>query len=167
MYHTLEEFLSHWAFESADTQKLMDALTDASLSQPMYPGGRNLGRLAWHIAQTIPEMMNKTGLAVGGVGEHEEVPSTAVEIAHGYASAALSLVEEIKAKWTDLTLTTTDDMYGFTWTKAMTLAALMSHQIHHRGQMTVLMRQAGLRVPGVYGPAKEEWEDLGMEPPLI
>jgi len=61
MYHTLEEFLSHWAFESADTQKLMDALTDASLSQPMYPGGRNLGRLAWHIAQTIPEMMNKTG----------------------------------------------------------------------------------------------------------
>jgi hypothetical protein len=29
------------------------------------------------------------------------------------------------------------------------------------------MRQAGLRVPGVYGPAKEEWEDLGMEPPLI
>jgi len=31
----------------------------------------------------------------------------------------------------------------------------------------VLMRQAGLRVPGVYGPAKEEWESYGMEPPLI
>jgi uncharacterized damage-inducible protein DinB len=28
--------------------------------------------------------------------------------------------------------------------------------------MTVLMRQAGLRVPGIYGPAKEEWEEHGM-----
>jgi uncharacterized damage-inducible protein DinB len=167
MYHSLDEFLSHWAFESADTQKLMDALTDASLAQPMYPGGRNLGRLAWHIAQTIPEMMNKTGLAVGGVGEHEDVPPTAVDIAHGYASAAASLVEQIKAHWTDLTLTTTDDMYGQTWTKSMTLSALVSHQIHHRGQMSVLMRQAGLRVPGIYGPAREEWQDMGMEPPPI
>ena len=167
MYHTLEEFLSHWAFESADTQKLMDALTDTSLTQPMYPGGRTLGRLAWHIAQTVPEMMNQTGLAVTGVDEHAPAPDNAVEIAHAYAAAAASLVQEMTTKWTDATLATTDEMYGFTWTKAMTLAALMSHQIHHRGQMTVLMRQAGLRVPGVYGPAKEEWEEFGMEPPLV
>ena len=37
------------------------------------------------------------------------------------------------------------------------LMTLINHQNHHRGQMTVLMRQAGLTVPGVYGPAKEEW----------
>ena len=40
---------------------------------------------------------------------------------------------------------------------------LINHQNHHRGQMTVLMRQAGLTVPGVYGPAKEEWATAGME----
>jgi uncharacterized damage-inducible protein DinB len=28
--------------------------------------------------------------------------------------------------------------------------------------MTVLMRQAGIKVPGVYGPAKEEWAAYGM-----
>jgi len=38
------------------------------------------------------------------------------------------------------------------------------HQAHHRGQMTVLMRQAGMKVPGVYGPSKEEWSAFGMEP---
>jgi uncharacterized damage-inducible protein DinB len=38
------------------------------------------------------------------------------------------------------------------------------HQCHHRGQMTVLMRQAGQKVPGIYGPAKEEWSSMGMEP---
>ena len=26
----------------------------------------------------------------------------------------------------------------------------------------VLMRQAGLKVPGVYGPAREEWAAMGM-----
>ena len=31
--------------------------------------------------------------------------------------------------------------------------------------MTVLMRQAGLKVPGVYGPAREEWAEFGMQPP--
>jgi hypothetical protein len=29
------------------------------------------------------------------------------------------------------------------------------------------MRQAGLGVPGVYGPAREEWGAFGMPPPKI
>lgn len=33
--------------------------------------------------------------------------------------------------------------------------------------MTVLMRQAGLTVPGIYGPAKEEWATFGMEAPKM
>jgi uncharacterized damage-inducible protein DinB len=40
----------------------------------------------------------------------------------------------------------------------------MKHEIHHRAQMTVLMRQAGLKVPGLYGPAKEEWSQYNMPP---
>jgi len=27
--------------------------------------------------------------------------------------------------------------------------------------MTVLMRMAGIKVPGIYGPSKEEWEAWG------
>jgi uncharacterized damage-inducible protein DinB len=55
-------------------------------------------------------------------------------------------------------------MYGSTWRRGDILASLVHHQIHHRGQMTVLMRQAGLVVPGVYGPAREEWAAMGMPP---
>ena len=54
-------------------------------------------------------------------------------------------------------------MYGMSWKRGTTLSILVNHQAHHRGQMTVLMRQAGLMVPGVYGPAKEEWASMGME----
>jgi uncharacterized damage-inducible protein DinB len=40
---------------------------------------------------------------------------------------------------------------------------LIQHQAHHRGQLTVLMRQADLKVPGVYGPNKEEWEAMNPQ----
>jgi hypothetical protein len=36
----------------------------------------------------------------------------------------------------------------------------------YRGQMTVLMRQAGLKVPVIYGPAREEWQEFGMAAPV-
>lgn len=49
-------------------------------------------------------------------------------------------------------------MYGMKWEKGFTLQILMHHEIHHRGQMTVLMRQEGLKNPGIMGPSKEEWE---------
>jgi len=55
-------------------------------------------------------------------------------------------------------------MYGEVWKNGATLFILVTHQAHHRGQMTVLMRQAGLKVIGVYGPAKEEWLQMNMEP---
>jgi len=51
--------------------------------------------------------------------------------------------------------------------KAVTLDLLIKHIIHHRGQMTVLMRQAGLNVPGVYGPSRDEWSQMGMEAPAL
>ena len=63
------------------------------------------------------------------------------------------------------TLEELDDMYGQQWPRGLTLAILLNHEIHHRAQMTVLMRQAGLVVPGVFGPSKEEWGEYGMNAP--
>jgi len=56
-------------------------------------------------------------------------------------------------------------MYGQQWPRMMTLKILIHHEIHHRGQMTILLRQANQSVPGVVGPSKEEWSQWGMEPP--
>lgn len=167
MYRALTDFLAHWQYESESTQKLLDSLTDESLGQAIVPGGRTLGRLAWHLAQTLPEMMNKTGLHVTGLGEHDPVPDTAAAIGAAYRAAAASLVEQLNAQWTDASLAQEDDMYGERWTRGMTLGALIGHQTHHRGQMTVLMRQAGILVPGIYGPAEHEWAAMGMEPPPV
>ncbi len=167
MYRHIEDFLNHWEYEASNTSKIIGALTDASLSQVVSPGHRTLGRIAWHLAQTIPEMMGKTGLMVAGVDPEAAVPRSAAAIKAAYDKASTSLAAELNDKWNDATLEIEDTMYGQTWKRGMTLSSLMVHQVHHRGQMTVLMRQAGLKVPGVYGPALEEWAACGQPAPEV
>ena len=162
-YTKLSEFLTDWGYESSSTQKLISNLTDKSLKQEVVPGGRTLGRLGWHITDTIGEMMGRTGLKVFSPDMEQYSEENAGHLIECYKNASDSLVEKIKSDWTDATLDMKDDMYGEQWTRGTTLAILIAHQAHHRGQMTVLMRQAGLKVVGIYGPVKEEWAAWGME----
>ncbi len=100
-------------------------------------------------------------------GESGAVPTSAAAIAAAYRAVSSAVAEAIESEWSDDSLHVMDAMYGETWPRGMTLDVLIRHEIHHRGQMTVLMRQAGLAVPGVYGPSREEWAKLGMEPPSV
>ena len=45
--------------------------------------------------------------------------------------------------------------FGGAMPRGKLLRLAIDHQTHHRGQMTVLLRQAGLSVPPVMGPTKE------------
>ncbi|MCO5388654.1 DinB family protein [Desulfosporosinus sp.] len=167
MFTSLATFLLSWEKESESTSKILDSLTDDSLNQSVTIDDRTLGRIAWHIVTTIPEMLEKTGLVFGGIKENAPVPNTAKTIADSYREVNKSMLTEIKKHWNDQTLLEERDMYGESWTIGTTLNVLINHQIHHRGQMTVLMRQAGLKVPGIMGPSREDWGQFGMEAPTV
>lgn len=167
MFTRIADFEACWQTESEGTLRVLEALTDVSLGQQTAPDSRTLGRIAWHITLTIPEMMGRTGLVLVGPEASAPVPTRAADIVDAYAAASRALTEAVRSSWTDESLAETDDMYGQRWKRGITLLALVSHQAHHRGQMTVLMRQAGLPVPGVYGPAREQWSAMGMEPPAV
>jgi len=162
MFHTVDEFSFAWKYESANTLKLMEALTDASLAQKVTPEGRSLGRLAWHIVQTLGEMGGHAGLTIESANEKTPQPPTAAAISGAYKAGSAAVEKAVTSAWKDADLPVEIDMYGERWTRAMALRALIQHEIHHRAQMTVLMRQAGLKVPGIYGPAREEWAAYGM-----
>jgi uncharacterized damage-inducible protein DinB len=162
MFRTVAEFTEAWKYESGSTLKIMQALSDPSLAQKVTPEGRSLGRLAWHIVQTLGEMAGHAGLAVEGANEKTPQPAAAAAIAQAYEAGSAGVVKAVTSAWKDADLPGEINMYGETWTRAMALRALIQHEVHHRGQMTVLMRQAGLKVPGVYGPAREEWAAMGM-----
>ncbi len=168
MYTTINGFEQEWGHEASETQKLMDSLTDASLSQSVAKDHRTLGRMAWHIITSYPEMMGAVGLKITGVKQDAPVPKAAAEIKKAYATVTKELAEQVKANWNDATLEQEDTLYGaYKWKRGLTLSILLRHEIHHRGQMTVLMRQAGLKVPGVYGPSFDEWSGMGMKPPEV
>ena len=165
MYHAIQDFLNDWKYENEATLKVFKNLTDVSLNQKVTPDGRSLGFLAWHIVITLGEMGEKAGLKVIAPSEHSSIPINASDIVAAYEKAGASVESEVKEKWNDAILPELIDMYGEKWTRAATLGSLVKHQIHHRAQMTVLMRQAGLHVPGVYGPSREEWLQFGMPAP--
>lgn len=162
----IADFRAVWTNETQQTIKLLECLTDASLGAEAWGGGRSIGRVTWHLAQSIPEMLNRMGLHVDGPHETEPVPTSAAAILDGYRRAATSSIAEL-ASWNDADLATEGDMYGERWTRGFALQVLVFHEIHHRGQLTVLMRAAGLVIPGIYGPAMQEWAQWNMQPPAI
>lgn len=160
MFRKINDFVTEWHYESESTLKLFKELTDESIHKSSMGEVRKIGSLAWHITVTLSEMMSRTGLNIPAVNEID-VPEKASEIYDTYKKLSDTLIAEIQ-KWTDEDLEKEDNMYGQMWKRGTTLQVLIKHQAHHRGQLTILMRQAWLKVVGVYGPAKEEWAAHGM-----
>lgn len=167
MYQSLNDFFKSWAFEANCTKRLLNNLTDESLKQEITSDHWTLGRIAWHTVTAIRIITSNTSLSFDAPSKDYPVPTSAQFIADSYTQANHAFVEAVKTNWTDQTLYEPINFFGQEMRIGTLLMFLIQHQNHHRGQMTVLMRQAGLTVPGIYGPAKEEWANFGMEAPEI
>ncbi|MDR2560791.1 MAG: DinB family protein [Holophagales bacterium] len=171
MIRKVEDFIQVWQAEADNTVKVFEAIPDKHSEQSIADGHRSLKRLAWHLVESLIEMPGHFGIQIDG---HEMVknnaicdpPATMSEIKSAYEKANASFLTGLK-NWTDDTLSQEVDMYGQKWTKGQSLFVLMTHQIHHRGEMFVLIRQAGLVPPNIYGPTKEGWAAFGMEAPKV
>jgi uncharacterized damage-inducible protein DinB len=162
LFRRIDDFAEEWQVERLSTLRNMQLMTDESLSQAIVPGGRTLGFLAWHLTVTFREMLAHAGLEPDGPAPAEPVPSSAAEIAQRYERASASVIEQVTAAWTDDMMDDEIAMYGRIFKRGNVLEMLIRHEAHHRGQMTVLMRQAGLPVVGPYGPSREQWAEYGM-----
>ncbi|MDQ0207974.1 DinB family protein [Alkalicoccobacillus murimartini] len=155
MFRTKEDFLQEWSSEKELTMNVLHSLTDETLGQSVVAGHSTLGWLGWHVTTTIPFFASAAGL------KKVERPSSnasthAKGIVEAYDKLSSDLLNEIKDEWTDEDFSEMVDFFGSSNPKGYVLRMLLSHQGHHRGQMTVLLRQAGLPVPGVYGPTIED-----------
>lgn len=163
MYRKIEDFFNTWKTEEEATVKIFSNIKDEHLSKSVSDNTRSLGRLAWHITQTLTEMGSKAGLVDTDYLDGKPIPETVSEIINQYKKYSNELAASVKSKWADDDLTQKMDLYGESWERGRILEMLVNHQIHHRAQMTIIMRLLGLQVPGIYGPSKEEWKNYGME----
>lgn len=156
MYNTLTEFTEEWSREAAVTDRVLAALTDESLEQSVTMLDRTMGEIAWHITTSMHDILSHVELEFSGKRKTDPPPSSAMEIAESYRQSSKAIIEAMESQWTDATLHQVHDIYGMAWPNTETLNMLIKHQIHHRGQLTVLMRQAGLPIPDIYGPSRKE-----------
>lgn len=170
MFRRVEDFRDIWKEEVAKTTALLGAIPDQALGQAVAPEHRDLRRMAWHIVESAVEMPFQVGLRLPGFelkdGHLGAPPADLGHIVAAYARAAESLQDMIGA-WNNAELGRSFNCYGETWSGGFLLWVLVAHQIHHRGQMTVLMRQAGLPLPDIYGPTREGWKAYGMDAPAV
>jgi uncharacterized damage-inducible protein DinB len=165
MYRNINDFMADWKYETEGMVKILNLITEETRGIQIHEHVRSLERLAWHLTQTITEMGHKAGLFAEDPLEHLPIPGTLTELVAAYEDYSAQIAKALPLKWTDSVLIEMVDMYGDQWSKGTILHILITHQAHHRGQMTVIMRMLGLAVPGLYGPSREEWSAIGMTAP--
>ncbi|KOP70330.1 damage-inducible protein DinB [Lysinibacillus sp. FJAT-14745] len=150
MYRQVDDFFNEWSASAQGTLQVLKAITDDKLEQSIVEGHSSLGWLGWHLVGAAGYFSYLAGLKVPMIRQE----STAAEIVAAYENVASSVKEEA-AKLSNEDLL--EEVKGFTGpiARGAILRVMVDHQTHHRGQMTVLLRQAGLPVPGVLGPTKE------------
>jgi uncharacterized damage-inducible protein DinB len=162
MYCTIKDFVTQWKTEEYATLKIFESVSDVVLNNKVNDDLRSLGRMAWHITQTLTEMPHKAGLVDEDMLENIPIPKSMQDIIKIYKQYSALLLEQVEGRWKDDDLTGNIEVYGEQWERRKVLSVLVLHQAHHRGQMTALMRMLDLQVPGIYGPSKEEWSKYGM-----
>ncbi|MEZ5339354.1 MAG: DinB family protein [bacterium] len=146
MIRSIQDFVAAYTAEREKTVQLLQAVTQASLSTRVGPEGPHAGlhRLAY---RDPPSRVDEQDRAEARRAGRAEAPDSVEEIRSAYAAASPELLDTVERSRADGELSVTDNMYGEDWPRSQTLLVLLTHEIRHRAQLTVLMRRAGLRIP--------------------
>ena len=156
--NAVETFVAVWDREAQKTVDLLKMLPAGQYDFRPDTRGRSLGELAWHLAEL--DAYVSYGVASGAFTADAKPPNikrpmTIEELAPGYKRVH----EEARARLGNLKpidLEKEMQFFGATQTvNALLWDTMLLHSIHHRGQLSVLVRLAGGVVPELFGPTRE------------
>jgi uncharacterized damage-inducible protein DinB len=156
----LEMFLNAWDREAASTLKLLRALPATQYDFRPDAGGRSLGELAWHLAEGDAYMsfgIERGEFSMGGAKPPNiERPRAIDALAPGFERVhqeAVARIRRLRPEDLDRKL---PFFIGEESIREILWTYIISHLIHHRGQLSLMCRLAGGAAPGMYGPNREE-----------
>ena len=157
-----EAFASELIREAATTRKVLERVPEQHLGWKPHPKSMSLGQLAYHIA-VLPEAIAK--LLSNLVAEVQFAPlpenTPVAEILATLDRTVPIGAAQLRA-WGDEGLNEIWRMVrdGQTIMEmprlAMVRSVMLNHWYHHRGQLTVYLRQLDVPLPSVYGPTADE-----------
>ena len=155
----IERFIATWDEEAANTVKLLRALPASQYDFRPDPGGRSLGELAWHLAEGDAYMsygIDTGQFAMESRPPNIDRPRTIEALAPGYELVhreAVARIQKLKPEDLDRSIRF---FTGSMSIREILWAGIISHGVHHRGQLSLMCRLAGGQAPGMYGPNREE-----------
>jgi uncharacterized damage-inducible protein DinB len=158
-----ETLLPEFDQEMASTRKILDSVPEDKFAWKPHAKSMSLDRLASHLAE-----MPTWGVMIINQDKLDMTPGTKPFIAATKAELLESLDKNVAAARAAIA-GASDEHFGKIWTFSYAghtifamprIAALrsmvMSHIIHHRGQLGVYLRLNDVPVPGMYGPSADE-----------
>jgi uncharacterized damage-inducible protein DinB len=157
-----EMLLPEFDQETANTRKILECVPENQFAWKPHAKSMSLARLASHVA----ELPNWGGLIISQE-RLDLTPGMKPFLAETKAELMEALDKNVAAT-RDAIAGATDEHFGKIWTFTFgghTIFALprtaafrnmvMSHLIHHRGQLSVYLRLLDVPIPGMYGPSAD------------
>lgn len=150
--------------EAATTRRVLERVPAGRMDWKPAEKSRTLGHLAMHVAMnpgSVASMVVANPAALPDFGAAEPTAATAAELVTAL-DASLAQARAILAGMDDAALMEqwTLNAGGRTLFAAPRAAFLRSvmlnHWYHHRGQLSVYLRELGVAVPSIYGPSADE-----------
>lgn len=159
----IDAMLQELEQEAQTTRRVLERVPDDRLSWRPHEKARTLGELAYHVA-TVPG--NVAALVAA------ESPVQAPQFTDPTPQKAAELVpalEQSIAKAKKLLGGMDDATLQATWRimqgerellalprVAMLRSVMLNHWYHHRGQLSVYLRELDVPIPSIYGPSADE-----------
>jgi uncharacterized damage-inducible protein DinB len=158
----IDALLQELEQEAATTRRVLERVPDDKLGWRPHPTARTLGELALHVA-----------IVPGGVAEFaaepvRQVPDP-VNPSPKSASELIPALDDSIAKAKGVLGGMDDAALHATWKMmrggqeliaipriALLRSLMLNHWYHHRGQLSVYLRQLGVPVPSIYGASADE-----------
>ena len=159
-----ESILAEFQQEAKSTRKILERVPEKSFSWKPHEKSMSLGELTHHLAE-IPEWVNVSiEQDVFDFSESGYVPKEQTTTA-----ALLKIFDESVNKASESLKNASDETLMGNWTMksgekvyftmpklAVLRSFVLSHSIHHRGQLSVYLRMLDVPLPQIYGPTADE-----------
>jgi uncharacterized damage-inducible protein DinB len=150
--------------EAVTTRRVLERVPDDRLGWRPHPKARTLGELALHVAIVpggVAQLVASPSPARAPQSGQDPSPASSSELMPAL-DQSIATAKQVLGGMDDGALTATWRMTNgerelFTTTRAAMLRSVMlNHWYHHRGQLTVYLRELGVPIPSIYGPSADE-----------
>jgi len=159
---TIEMLLQELEQEAQTTRRVLERVPGDRLAWKPHDRSMSLGQLALHVASVPGAIAEISQISPFPVPKFEQPSATS-------AAELVPALDQSLAKARTILRQMNDADLGKIWrvvdgdrevmaipVGAVLRSIMLNHWYHHRGQLSVYLRQVGVPVPSIYGPSADE-----------